>query len=130
MTFMDALWELILGKSGRVPTTFDGSEILVFGVGSALMGLVAVLLDWILFSVRGRSIFNLSYGEGVNRNVVRLIILWGIGAGVGGFLGAAASILQLTRGACIGVGVGWPLILPRLIDSFTRKEDQQKPEGE
>ena len=127
---MDALWELMLGRSGRVPTAFDGSEVLVFGVGSALMGLIAVFLDWILFSVRGRSIFDLSYGEGFNRKAVSLILKWGIGAGVGGFLGAAASILQLTRGACIGVGVGWPLILPRLIDSFTHKEDQQKPEGE
>jgi hypothetical protein len=126
MGFRAALWELMLGKTGRLPTDFGGSEILVFAAGSATMGLIAVALDWVLFSVRGRSVFNLSYGE-TSANALRLVFLWGIGAGVGGFLGSAAAILQLTRSACIGVGVGWPLILPRLIDSFTHEEDQQDP---
>jgi hypothetical protein len=129
MDFKGALWELMLGRSGRLPDTFGGSEILVFAVGSALMGLIAVLLDLVVFSVRGRSFFNLSYGGRIT-NTMRLVCLWGIGAGVGGFLGAAASVFLVTRGACIGVGVGWPLILPRLIDSFAREEDQQTPEDE
>lgn len=129
MDFKGALWELILGKTGGIPKTFEGSEILVFAVGSALMGLIAVILDWVIFSVRGKSVFNLSYGERY-RTTLRLLILWGVGAGVGGFLGSAASIVQLTRAACIGVGVGWPLILPRLIDSFTREEDEQTQEDE
>jgi hypothetical protein len=38
MDFKGALWELMLGRSGRVPDAFGGSEILVFAVGSALMG--------------------------------------------------------------------------------------------
>jgi hypothetical protein len=41
MHFNDALWELILGNSGRLPDTFGGSGLLVFAVGSALMGLIA-----------------------------------------------------------------------------------------
>ena len=128
MDFKGALWELILGKTGGLPKTFEGSEILVFAVGSALMGLIAVVLDWVVFSVRGKSLFNLSYGQR-SRTTLRLLLLWGVGAGVGGFLGSAASIVQLTRAACIGVGVGWPFILPRLIDSF-KEEDEQTPEGE
>lgn len=126
MDFKGALWELMLGRSGRLPDTFGGSEILVFALGSALMGLIAVLLDLVVFSVRGRSFFNLSYVG--PRDTLRLVCLWGIGAGVGGFLGAAASIFLVTRGACIGVGIGWPLILPRLIDSFAREKDEQTQE--
>lgn len=131
MSFWGALWELVLGNSGKVSNSYLGSGILVFSAGSALMGLIAVLLDWIVFSVRGRSFFNLTYGKTLG-NTVRLWCLWGVGAGVGGFLGSAGSIVQLTRAACIGVGVGWPLILPRLIDSLIRdkeEEDQQGPEG-
>jgi hypothetical protein len=128
MDFTSALWDLILGD-GRLSTEFKGSAVLVFGVGSALFGLAAVLLDFIFFSVRKRSIFDLSYGENY-RNVLRLVCLWGLGAGVGGFLGAAAGILQLTRAACIGVGVGWPLILPRLIDSFTRRQQEEEQTSE
>lgn len=127
MGFMDALWELILGGSGRVAETYKGSAILVFAAGSAIMGFVAVLLDRIVYGVRGRSIFHLGYGGGIIKTG-GLILLWGIGAGFGGFLGSAASIVQFTRSACIGVGVGWPLILPRLIDSFTRDKDHQEPE--
>jgi len=127
MTFKDALWDLILGSSGRIGDDFKGSALLVFAVGCAIMGLIAVFLDLIVYQVRGRSIFHLTYGGGI-LNTCWLIALWGLGAGVGGFLGSAASIVQFTRAACIGVGVGWPLILPRLIDSFTSDADQQEPE--
>ena len=60
--YFDAVWELILG-TGKVPYGFGGSEHLVFAMGSAIMGLLAVLLDWTIFSVGNPSIFNLSYGE-------------------------------------------------------------------
>jgi hypothetical protein len=127
MDFKNALWELILGSSGRIQESYKGSALLVFAAGSAIMGFIAVLLDRTVYSVRGRSFFHLGYGGGIIKTGW-LIFLWGFGAGVGGFLGSAASIVQFTRSACIGVGVGWPLILPRLIDSFTRDQDQQKPE--
>ena len=130
MSFWDALRELMLGNLGRVPPSYEGFGILVFAMGSALMGLIAVILDWIAFSVRRRSFFNLIYGKTAG-NTIRLWCLWGLGAGVGGYLGSAVSIVELTRAACIGVGVGWPLILPRLIDSFIRDakdEDEQAPE--
>lgn len=127
MSFKDALWELILGSSGRIVDGYQGSSLLVFALGCAIMGLIAVFLDLIVYKVRGRSIFHLTYGGGI-LNTCWLIALWGLGAGVGGFLGSAASIVQFTRAACIGVGVGWPLILPRLIDSFTSDADLQEPE--
>lgn len=126
MNFKDALWDLILG-SGRINEKYPGSFILVFGVGCAIMGFIAVILDRIVYEVRGRSIFHLTYGGGILKTCW-LFALWGFGAGVGGFLGSAASIVQYTRPACIGVGVGWPLILPRLIDSFTSDQDVQHTE--
>lgn len=129
MTFLRALLELMLGDSGRIANDYHGYGILVFSAGCGLMGFIAVFLDRLVFSVRRRSFFDLSYGSGVG-STLRLLFLWGIGAGVGGFLGSAGSIVQLTRAACIGVGVGWPLILPRLIDSFTDQEDQQPPEDD
>lgn len=127
MTFKDALWDLILGGSGRINDRYTGSYILVFALGCAIMGFIAVVLDRIVYEVRGRSIFHLTYGGGILKTCW-LFALWGLGAGVGGFLGSAASIVQYTRAACIGVGVGWPLILPRLIDSFTSDQDVQHTE--
>lgn len=124
MPFWQAFAEFMLADTGRIPEAYHGSAILIFSIGSALMGLVAVVLDWVLYSVKGRSVFDLSYGGGYI-TAIRLIVLWGVGAGIGGFLGSAAGILQITRAACIGVGVGWPLVLPRLIDSFTKEQPQQ-----
>lgn len=128
MNFRDALWELILGRSGTIPTAYDGSWLLVFATATAAMGLIAVILDRVVFSVRGHSVFGFAYGSGFKTGA-RLILLWGVGAGLGAFLGCAASIVQVTRAACISVGVGWPLILPRLIDSLAKKEDRQVPEA-
>jgi hypothetical protein len=90
------------------------------------MGLVAVGLDFTLFIVRRRSFFDLRYGAGA-RETVRLVLLWGLGAGIGGFFGASGNIIQTNRLACISVAVGWPLILPRLIEAST-KQDHQPPE--
>jgi hypothetical protein len=126
VNFADALTELLFGDSGQL-TGYKGPKILVFAMASASMAFVAVLLDRVVYSVRGRSFFNLSYGKSAG-GTVRLLLLWSVGAGLGGLLGSGASIVQMTRYACITVGVGWPLILPRLIDSFTKSEDQQEPE--
>lgn len=62
MSFKDALWELILGSSGRIADGYPGSSLLVFALGCAIMGLIAVFLDLIVYKVRGRSIFHLTYG--------------------------------------------------------------------
>jgi hypothetical protein len=126
MNFLAALSELFLGESGRVPETFSGSHILVFTVGSAITGLLVMILDWIGFSLWGRSFFGMGYTN--RKTTLRLLALWGIGAGIGGYFGSSADIFQLTRTGCIGVSVGWPLILPRLIKLFGDKEDEQKPE--
>jgi hypothetical protein len=101
--------------------------MLVFAVASTAMAFLVVLLDRVIFSVRGRSLFNLSYGNTLSATL-RLLLLWSVGAGLGGLLGSAANIVQMTRYACITVGVGWPLILPRLIESITKREDEREPE--
>lgn len=125
VSFNDALMELLFGDSGQL-TGYKGPKVLVFAVASTFTAFVVVLLDRVIFSVRGRSLFKLSYGKSLS-GTARLITLWSVGAGLGGLLGSQASIVQMTRYACITVGVGWPLILPRLIESITKREDEQEP---
>jgi hypothetical protein len=122
MTFREALWNLMMGNPDKVSPP-------VFVVGCALMGLIVVMLDWISFSLRGHSFCDLTYGKATGKTIF-LLCLWSAGAGIGGYLGSAVNIVQLTRAGCIGVGVGWPVILPRLVESFSKsKEDDQNPEG-
>lgn len=62
-------------------------------------------------------------------NVLGHLLIWGVGAGLAGFLGGAFGIFQLGRSASIAVGVAWPLVLPRLLRSAnvddTEHEDFQ-----
>jgi hypothetical protein len=126
VTFWEALRELIL-RSGQLPKDYDDG-FLVFAMGSAIMGMAAIILDVVLFLVKERSIFSLTYKD--TRSTIRLTLLWGLGSAIGSYFGVAMSILQLTRGGCIAAGVTWPLILPRIVDSLTRKEDVQPAEEE
>jgi|HubBroStandDraft_1064217.scaffolds.fasta_scaffold00520_11 hypothetical protein len=122
MGFKDALSKLILGD-GKLSVPVSGGNILALALCSAAMGLIVVLLDWIIFTVKGKSALNLSYGSRLT-TTFRLLFLWGIGAGLGSILGFAFEILQPTRAAYIGFGVAWPLVLPRIVDQVDREIKQ------
>ena len=89
------------------------------------MGAILILLDWLSFVLIDRSFFNLNHGSGS----LRFILLWGIAAGIGGYLGAAAEIFKISRFGCIAAGMAGSLILPRLNDLFSSKEDIETPQG-
>ena len=114
------------------PGTIDLRTIefgyLIFGAASAFIGLIVVMLDCILSSVRGKSFLGLSY-SGLRTFIVWG--LWGAGAGIGGFMGGIINIFQMNLQACASVGIGWPLILPRIIEStMTGEETQQETKEE
>ncbi len=129
MDLRDALAKLIMGD-GRLADTLTGANILALAICSAGMGLIVVSLDWTIYTVKRRSVLNLSYGAGFTTGI-RLLLLWGVGAGLGGLLGFGSEMLQPTRAACIGFGVAWPLVLPRIIDQVGREiqEPQQLTSG-
>lgn len=121
MEFINLLCYFLFGEKGRLPDNYQGSGIIIFALASSLMSVSVLILDFILFSIQenGRSIFNVSYGNQFI-DIIRLILIWSIGAGIGAYIGVAANIFQITRESCLSVAVGWPFILPRLIDSFIR----------
>ena len=121
MEFWNGLVELLISESGTI-TGNKGVLLGIFTSGSAIMGVIVVILDALIFYSFGKSVMNLTH-KGFN--ILLFIIFWGLGAGLGGFLGAAAGILQINRSACLTAGIGWPLILPRLIEGATKSEDTQ-----
>jgi hypothetical protein len=126
MTFWDALEKLIVGD-GKFDT-YTGYAIPVFAVGCGVMGLAVLVLDRLLYSLQGKSILDLNYGSQV-ATTARLFCIWGLGAALGGYFSAAVEAAQFTRAACFAIGIGWPLVLPRLIASAAKKkEDEQIPE--
>ena len=109
---------LTLGDKGPAATL---SFILV----CMFMGCLIVSLDWLLYSATGKSALKLVHG---GRNSLRFLVLWGLGAGVGGYLGAATEILKLSLQGSIAAGVGWTLVLPRLISSARSEiEEEEQP---
>lgn len=116
--FWRTLRELLLGASA--------AQTMAFVVTCAVFGCVVVVVDLVHFSLRRTSFLGLTYGDG-RLTSIRLLLIWGVGAGFGGYLGTAAGVVQLTRQAALGVGVGWPLIVPRLINSLKKDEDRQPP---
>ena len=122
MEFWEGLFELLLSQNGTIS---EKKDILlgIFAAGSASMGVIVVLLDFFLFHISERSVLKLGH-RGVN--IFSHLLLWGMGAGFGGFLGAAAGIMQINRAACLTAGIGWPLILPRLVESVRIGEENQE----
>lgn len=121
MNFLENLCKFLF-----TPSTIDLRTMefgyLIFGVASAFIGLIVVIFDSILWSVRRRSLLGLSY-SGVKIFVVWG--LWGVGAGIGGFMGGIINIFQMNLQACASVGIGWPLILPRIFESTMATEETQ-----
>lgn len=128
MSFWEALFMLLFGENGAIPPGYEGQSIPVFVVGAAVVGTVIIVLDLILFSIRGRSILDLGYA-GVFPTLI-VVVLWGIGAGLAALLGAWWEVFDIGRSGCLAVGVGWPTIVPRLIESAREKEEIQQPAGE
>jgi hypothetical protein len=95
---------------------------LIFGAASSVVGLLVVTLDYIHYLVKRKSFLNLSYN---GAGLILVFLLWGLGAGLVGLLGGVAGIFQETNIACLSVGIGWPSMIPRLLESSTSKEETQ-----
>lgn len=98
-------------------------EKLYFAATCAFLGLIVVILDWVIYSLQGKSLLKLKWrwpgGLG-------LCLLWGVGAGLGGYIGAILSVVQLNIQSSMSVGVGWPALLPRFLQSFETEEPVQE----
>lgn len=120
---MISVWSFLFNSKGQ-PLTGEYAS-LIFVIACGFMGFVMTLLDCVYVSATKRNSFlNLSYAT--FRSTLLMFVLWGVGAFIGGYIGTAANIVQMNLHACIGIGVGWPFILPRLIESFSKGEYSQK----
>ena len=98
---------------------------LYFATGCAVIGLLVVILDCVLFQLRGTSFLTLGYA-GIIKTVA-VIVLWGFGASIAGLLAAMLDIVQMNMKGCVFIGAGWPLVLPRILSSAqVQIQDEQK----
>lgn len=126
MDFLIGIGELIFSSAGKYSGTEYG-PIAIFAASSAMMGVLVVCMDFLIVKAGHNSALNLAHR---GKSTLWLILLWGCGAGLGGFIGAGFNILELNRAACITTGVSWPLILPRLVKAIGAEADEENEEVE
>ena len=97
---------------------------LVFALASSFYGFLIVSLDFCTCKAAQRNSFlKLTYS---GFGSIGMITLWGVGAGLAGLLGTGVGIFEISRTACIFVGAGWPVVLPRLLASANNELSTEK----
>jgi hypothetical protein len=124
--FQDGLSRLLLSFEVVQPGDNKYAH-LVFAVGCAIFGILAVVADLSLFGIRGNSLLKLKHSV---RNTPVLGFAWGIGALIIGYLGQMANIFQVSVLGCVTVGVAWPIVFTHLLEKAKVKEDEQQPTEE
>ena len=96
----------------------------VFALASSFYGIIIVMLDFCTSKVTDRdSLLKVTYrGFGT----IRMLILWGFGSGLAGLVGSGFGIFEISQTACIAVGAGWPIILPRVLASSNQGLSKEK----
>ena len=104
----------------------NGNPVLVFSVACAIIGAVAVTLDFALFFLRGRSLLQLKHGK----NTIFFLVAWSFGALIIGWLGQMAKVFVVSIAASVVVGFTWPVIFTKILESKAQEEADDEPEQE
>ena len=102
------------------PIWLYSPELIRHTISSMVIGFLVVTLDFLIFRQYGKSFLKLRYDSD---KIYILFLTWGIGAGIGGFIGGLSGILTLTPQGSLAAGISWPAVLPRLLASATIDED-------
>lgn len=99
-------------------------SVVTFGIAAAIFGLLIVILDFCTSKATSKnSLLKLSYS---GKTGFFVFLLWGVGAGIAGLVGAAADIFEISRTASVFVGAGWPVVLPRLLASANQELSRER----
>ena len=103
--------------------------VMSFALACGLIALIICLLDWVGALLLGRSSL-LGVGFGGLRTL-QSILLWGVGAVLGAYLGGLVELFDTKRvTARVIVGVGWPTVLPRLLSMASGSVAEEEQDGE
>ena len=120
--FLKEIIGFLFSDSGEIP---EGQyySLLIFSVSAALIGVIIVVLDFLASFANIKSFLKLNHKP---TKLLFFVILWGLGAGVAGFIGVGLDILQMNRHTAIIVGIAWPLLMTRYVKSaFAEAEPEQ-----
>jgi len=103
--------------------------LMSFALATSIIAIIICILDWIRTLLSGQASF-LKVGYG-GRRTLQSILLWGLGAGFGAYLGGLVRLFDIDSNiAPVLVGISWPTVLPRLLALAAEpKEEEEQSEG-
>jgi len=102
-------------------------ELAIFAIGTITISLILCLLDWISTKLfHTPSLLKVGYG---GLRTFQSLMFWGLGAGVAAYVGGLAELFNVqSMNTKIIVGLGWPTVLPRLIEMTEKEDEPEQPE--
>ncbi len=121
--FINGLYKLLVNL--EVVTLKENSmAVLVFAVGCAIIGFIAVILDLMFYELKGKSLLNFKHSL---RNTFWFLLSWAVGSFIMGYIGQLFKIFQASLSACVIVGFTWPILFTQLIEKLKEQELAQQP---
>ena len=102
---------LILSTFGQ---NYITKEMLVFAAVCFIMAILVIIVDWILLAILDYTILDISYGS---KNRFFVLLGWSFCSAIVGAFAAAFGFVEFSLQAAVGVAIGWPLMLTRIVDN-------------
>lgn len=102
-------------------------DIAIFAIGTTVLSLGLCFLDLISTKLfQTPSLLKLGYG-GIN--TLKSLFYWGIGAGIAAYIGGLAEFFNInSMSSKLIVGVGWPTVLPRILEMADKESEPEQKE--
>ncbi len=97
---------------------------LAFATACAIVGFLAVVLDYSFFVIEGKSLLRLKHGV----NTFIFIVPWAVGAFLLGYIGLMVKLFQASMIASCVVGFTWPILFTKLLEKLKDRETASEPE--
>ena len=105
-------------------------DLAIFAIGTSTISLLLCLLDWLSTKLfQTSSLLNVGYGGFKGVTTFQSFLFWGLGAGIAAYVGGLTELFNTeSMNSKIIVGVGWPTVLPRLIDMAEKEGEPEQIE--
>jgi len=102
---------LILSIFGQ---NYITKEMIVFAAVCFIIAILVIIVDWILLAILDYTILDISYGS---KNRFMVLLGWSFCSAIVGACAASFDIIEFNLQSAIGVAIGWPLMLTRIVDN-------------
>ncbi len=125
--YLDGIRSLILEQ--RIPTD-NKYAVIVFCTGCAIMGILVFVIDILMYRIKGNSLLwskdNIRLKHSIRTSPL-LLLAWIAGSFFVGYIGKLTTLVQASALSCVIIGVLWPYIFTRILDTLWTEEEYQKP---